>query len=163
MHQSYEIQIPVQVKERFGAPSFWVYTRLVARRIRPIPIRLLVDTGSPWTALAPRDWKLLGLIPRILNKATKYPRIGYAGYNFERYVMTNAKLRFKNRTGGIITIIVPELSILVPTGKIPKLVEDKIDSVLGMDICTPPIFDEKTKEWFIVPWENIKVEVSSIT
>ena len=86
MHQSYEIQIPVQVKERFGAPSFWVYTRLVARRIRPIPIRLLVDTGSPWTALAPRDWKLLGLTPRILNKATKYPRIGYAGYNFERYI-----------------------------------------------------------------------------
>lgn len=68
--------------------------------------------------------------------------------------MTEVKLRFRNRVGGIIAIIVSELSVLIPAKKIPKVTEDKKDSVLGMDVSSPLIFDYKAKEWFIVP-ENI--------
>jgi hypothetical protein len=56
-------------------------------------------------------------------------------------------------------MIVPELSVLIPAKKIPKRVEDKIDSVLGMDASLPPIFDDKAKEWFIAFREHIKFEL----
>lgn len=78
------------------------------------------DAGSPWTALSPKDWKLLGIALRTTRRVEEHSRIGYAGYSFERRMILDAKLRFRGRAGNIITATIPELSVLVPVEKFPK-------------------------------------------
>jgi hypothetical protein len=79
--------------------------------------------------------------------------LDYAGRSFQRYLLRNVVLVFKDITGKLITCDFPSLTILVPTKKLHPAELKGIDSVLGMDFIKREGFhfsyDPKEKKTFL--------------
>ena len=80
------MKIPLRVRKRFGQFMPYGFISVRARRVRPIPIEVLVDTGSPWISITPKDVMILNISISALKRATDYPEIALGGFKFWRYL-----------------------------------------------------------------------------
>lgn len=104
--------------------------------MRPMPIEALVDTGSPWIAITPKDALRLNISIKHLRKAPQYTTVMLAGIKFWRYLLKGVSVHMKDEKGGIISIALPSISVLWPTQKkLPKGTKN-IPSILGSDFLT---------------------------
>jgi hypothetical protein len=98
-----------------------------------LPIFALVDSGSPWTALAPMDSQFLRIPIKTLRKAQEHPRILFAGDVFWRLLLTDVELVFKDDKGDIAKFEMPSVSVLDPIAKKPVEEYKGIPSVIGVE------------------------------
>ena len=123
------------MRKRFGQPMPFIFIKVLAPkyRIRPVPIELLVDTGSPWIAISPKDSTVLNIPIPALKKASEYPEVSLAGYKFWRFLMKDVSIHLRDEAEKMVPIDLSSISVLVPT-KTPFPDEIKhIPSVLGDD------------------------------
>ena len=110
------MKFPIRVVDRFGQwMPFMVFT-IKANRVRPMPIEALIDTGSPWLAITPKDSLRLNISIKHLEKAHKYPIITLAGFKFHRYTLNKANVCLKDTNGKLFDYNFP-ISVLWPTKK----------------------------------------------
>jgi hypothetical protein len=130
------MKIPLRTHKQFDELMISVTATIKAPHIRrPLPLEFLVDTGSPWIALAPRDVKKTNIPISALKKPTKFVTILFAGAKFWRYLLGNASVYLVNELGNMVKIDLPTVSVLWPTkGKSEEF--DCIPSVLGCDFIT---------------------------
>jgi hypothetical protein len=102
-------------------------------RTRLLPISALVDSGSPWTSLAPLDSKMLNVPIKALRRATNHPRIMFAGDEFWRLLMNNIELYLKDQNGEIVKLELPSVTVLDPIRKTPAEEYRGIPSVIGVN------------------------------
>jgi len=98
-----------------------------------MPIWVLVDTGSPWTAITPYDAMKLAIPTSALKVDAKYPNILFAGEKFRRLILKDVDLRIRDEAGKTIAFDLPSVSILSPTRNVPPKEFKGIPSVLGDD------------------------------
>ena len=129
------MKVPLRVRTRFGQPMlfFFISIRAPKYHIRPAPVEVLVDTGSPWVAIAPKDSARLNIPIKALERASEHPRIAFAGYSFWRYLMRDVTLHFRDEEENIIAMDLPSISVLTPIVKAPPSEIKHIPSVLGND------------------------------
>lgn len=128
------MRIPLRIAKRFDQWMPFISLVVRATHIRPIPIEALVDTGSPWIAITPKDVLRLGISIKRLKRATKYPIVSLAGHKFERYLLKGTVF-VEDEEGQIVRIDMP-ISILWPTKKRWPDEIKEIPSVLGIDFLT---------------------------
>ncbi|MCS4540944.1 MAG: hypothetical protein HY929_01265 [Euryarchaeota archaeon] len=116
-------------------PFAFISIRTLRYRIRPMPLWVLVDTGSPWTSITPYDAMMLK-IQEPLKRATDYPEILFAGQKFWRLLLTDVSLRLKDETENVVAFDLPSITILKPTKKISSEEFKGIPSVLGIDFMS---------------------------
>ena len=125
------MKIPLRIIRRFGQPMPFILITIKAPRVSPMPIEALVDTGSPWIAITPRDILRLNLSIKRLRRAKEYPMVSLAGYKFQRYELQGS-VRVKDEERRVLDVNLP-ISVLWPTKKkMPEEVKH-IPSVLGID------------------------------
>ena len=129
------MKIPLRVRRKFGQWMPFVSLAIYAPRVRPVPIEALVDTGSPWIAIGPRDALRLNISIKHLRKATEYTTVALGGYRFWRYQLRGT-VRLRDEEGRIISIDLPSISVLRSTKKKPPEGMKDIPSVLGSDFLT---------------------------
>lgn len=130
------MKIPLRVHKQFDELMISVIATVKAPQVRrPLPLEFLVDTGSPWMAIAPRDVKKTNIPIQVLRKPTKYVTILFAGAKFWRYLLTNASVYLVDESSRIVKIDLPTVSVLWPTKGNPAEF-DSIPSVLGCDFIT---------------------------
>ena len=130
------MKIPLRWRRQFDELMAIAVATIRAPHVRrPVPIELWMDTGSPWTAIAPRDAKKLNIPIIALKKAEKFATIRFAGSKFQRYLLEDVSMYMRDESGKIVKINLPVISVLWPTtGKVEKY--DSIPSVLGCDFLT---------------------------
>jgi hypothetical protein len=149
------MKIPLSVRQRFSQlmPFAFIGLRSSKYRIRPMPIWVLVDTGSPWTAITPDDAMKLDIPTHALKPDTKYPIILFAGGKFRRLLLTDTSLNIREETGKTVTFVPPPITVLSPTKKISPEEFRGIPSVLGDDFLTTEglslHFDPRKEEAFL--------------
>jgi len=127
------MKIPLRIRKQFDELMAFVTATVRAPHIRrPLPIEFLVDTGSPWIALAPRDVKKTNISIPALKKPTKFVTTLFAGSKFWRYLLENASVYLVDEIGNMVRIYLPKVSVLWPTKGKPEEF-DSIPSVLGCD------------------------------
>lgn len=130
------MKIPLRIRKQFDELMAFVTATVRAPHIRrPLPIEFLVDTGSPWIAIAPKDAKKTNIPIHALKKSTKFVTILFAGSKFWRYLLENASVYLVDEIGDIVRIHLPMVSVLWPTRGKPEEF-DSIPSVLGCDFIT---------------------------
>jgi hypothetical protein len=135
------MKIPLRVHKQFDELMISTTATIKALHVRrPLPLEFLVDTGSPWMALAPRDVKKTNIPIQALKKPTKYVTILFAGAKFWRYLLTNASVYVVDELSKMVKIDLPMVSVLWPTKGNPEEF-DSIPSVLGCDFITIGEFD----------------------
>ena len=105
---------------------------------RPVPIDMLVDTGSPWTVITPKEYERLKIPLRTLERASDISQVYLSGHTFWRYLLYDVTLRFRDENGKLIKVDLPLIGVLVPTKK-DREVED-IPSILGCDFLKQTCF-----------------------
>lgn len=131
------MKIPLRVRNRFDQAMPFVSITINYPRIRPVPIDCLVDTGSPWLAIAPKDVLVLNIPVSKLRKAKKYPEVGFAATTFWRYVLPKPSIRLRAENSKVAQIDPPSISVLWPTkGKPQRKRIKSIVSVIGSDFLT---------------------------
>jgi len=119
---------------------------------RPVPIKFLVDTGSPWIAISPKDAIKLNIPILRLPKAAEHKTIVFAGDKFERRLLSNTDLYLRDEKGEVIKINLDSISVLKPTKRISEKIKH-IPSVLGCDFLTTSkfrlCFDPSNEEGFL--------------
>jgi len=88
------MKIPLRVRKRFGQPMPFVFIIVRAPHVKPVPIDVLVDTGSPWMAIAPGDSQRLRIPVSSLEKAEEYLIVQLEGYKFRRLLLKRPTLRW---------------------------------------------------------------------
>ena len=126
------MRIPLRVRVKFGQPIPFVFAILRAPHLRPIPINFLVDTGSPWVAIAPADSRRLGISLSRLRRASEHLRVRFAGYVFQRLLLENVTLYLRDEDGAPVRVPMSPVTVLKPLGKPTSYVES-LPSVLGSD------------------------------
>jgi hypothetical protein len=130
------MKIPLRIRKQFDELMISATATIRASCIRrPLPLEFLVDTGSPWIALAPRDVKKTNIPITSLKKPKKYVTILFAGAKFWRYLLQNASAYLIDESGNMVKIDLPIVSVLWPTKGKPEEY-DAIPSVLGCDFIT---------------------------
>lgn len=129
------MKIPLKLRKRFDEYMTFVsfIIRAPQHHIRLLPILALVDSGSPWTSLAPMDSKMLNVPVRTLRRATNHPRIMFAGDEFWRLLMTDVELFFRDQNGEIVKFELPSVTVLDPIRRAPAEEYRGIPSVIGVD------------------------------
>jgi hypothetical protein len=134
------VKIPLRIRRQFDEPM--VFTDLVIRAPhvrRPSPTEFLADTGSPWTSIAPRDARRLGIPISALRAPQKFATVSLAGSSFHRYLVEDATAYLRDEGGRMVSVQLPAVSVLWPTKGKPEEF-DYIPSVLGCDFLTPGNF-----------------------
>ena len=127
------MKIPLRIRKQFDELMAFANATIRGPHIRrPVPIEFLVDTGSPWIAMAPKDVKKVNISIPALKKPQKFVTILFAGSKFWRYLLENASVYVLDETGNIVKVDLPTVSVLWPTKGKPEEF-DSIPSVLGCD------------------------------
>jgi len=130
------MKIPLRVHKIFDELMASTSATIKAPCVRrPLPTEFIVDTGSPWIALAPRDVTKTNIPIAALKKPKQYLTILFAGAKFWRYLLENATVYLLDESGKMVTINLPTVSVLWPTKGKPEEF-DAIPSVLGCDFIT---------------------------
>ena len=130
------MKIPLMVRERFNQLMPFVPITIKARHVRrSIPVIALVDTGSPWLALTPKDIGRLNIPMSAPTKPKEFPIIGFAGSRFWRYLLTDVTVFLRTETDEIVSVSLPSISLLWPTkGKSEEF--EALPNVIGSDFLT---------------------------
>lgn len=139
--------IPLHIRSWFGEqaifPTFFIKG---IPRLRPVPVEGLVDTGSPWLALSPRDCETLNIQTKTLSLPSENIDIRMAGIKFKRMLTGNVEIVVLGEKGNPIRVKMPYVSVLAPT----KQSEENVPSVVGMDFirhsCFSLHYDHKKAE-----------------
>lgn len=126
------MKIPLRVRKRFGQPMPFVFIIVRAPHVKPVPIDVLVDTGSPWMAIAPGDSQRLRIPVSSLEKAEEYQIVQLAGYKFRRLLLKRATIHLRGEQGKLVKVDMQSVTVLQPVGK-PSSYIKQIPSVLGSD------------------------------
>jgi len=149
------LKIPLLIRERFKElmPFTFIVLSNPEYRVSPRPIWVLVDTGSPWTALTPYDAILSKVPTHALKRATDFSEFSFAGHKFWRLMLPEIILSLKYETGKMSRYEMPSITIMNPTKKIPPEEFKGIPSVLGVDFLRINgfylHFDPKNNEAFL--------------
>lgn len=109
----------------------FAFITIRAVHVRPIPIDALVDTGSPWIAITPKDVLRLNISIKHLKKAPEHAVVSLGGYKFWRYQL-GGTVCIRDEKGKAMGVNLP-ISILWPTlKKWPEAIRH-IWSLLGSD------------------------------
>jgi len=128
------MKIPLRLRSPFGQLMPFAFVTIRAPRVRPIPIDVLVDTGSPWIAITPKDILRLHIPIKHLKKATKHATVSLGGFKFWRYEV-GGTVYVKDEEGKAIGVKLP-ISVLSPTAKKwPEQIKH-IWSILGNNYLT---------------------------
>lgn len=125
------MRVPLRLRRPFDEWWAFAFITIRAPRVRPLPIEVLVDTGSPWIAITPKDILRLNISIKHLKKATKYVTVSLGGHKFWRYQLRGT-VHIKNEEGKVIDVNLP-ISMLWPTVKKWPNVIKHIPSILGSD------------------------------
>ena len=138
------------------------YYKSISREVEPSPfvkftfrwpryrawgvvLEALVDTGSPFTALTPRDTQRLQIPLSRLDRHPELHAISYASISFVPRFAKGAELIFKDEKGERHPIKHEPLLVLEPTiprAKWEEMQVYRIPNVIGMDFI---------KKWRIKP------------
>jgi len=117
-----------------------------------MPINALIDTGSPWLALSPKDSKLLNIPIKNLRTARQFTNISFAGHKFRRLITKEVELHVLDEKNKVVNLKMPSVSVLKPTKKKDEI--DIIPSVIGMDFLTSNnlslYYSPKKKEAYLI-------------
>jgi len=105
-------------------------------RVWKVPLEALVDTGSPFTALSPRDAVRLQIPLSRLERHPELPTIFFAGLNFTPRIAKGAELIFRDKNGNDHPIKHESLYALEPTTPRAKWEEKgafRLPNIIGMD------------------------------
>ena len=127
--------IPLRVRKKFDQLMPFAFITVKAHHVRPIPVEALVDTGSPWLALTPKDIRRLNISISALKRPKKFAIVYLAGSKFWRYLLTKATIRLRAEGDEIVRVRLPSVSVLWPTKGKPKDYEP-IPNVMGSDFLT---------------------------
>lgn len=129
---------PLDVRQRFGQWMAFatISIRAPQYRIRPVILWVLVDTGSPWTAITPNDAFLLKIPIKALSKDDEFPTIQFAACKFWRLLMKNISVHIRDDARKVIAVNMPSTTVLEPMKTIPPEEFKGIPSVLGCDFLT---------------------------
>ncbi len=128
------MKFPINVTKRYGE---LMPTITVGVYGRPISLKGLVDTGSPFTVLTPAGMALLKIriLPRRVPK--EHYNIVLAGYEFKRNLMDSLPICLKTGSKKGAVFDMPDVGVLTPSKKvdIKKLHKDfgQVDIILGCD------------------------------
>ena len=123
------------VRKKFDQSMPFAFITIKARHVRPIPVEALVDTGSPWLAITPKDVKRLNISISALRKPEKFAIVHLAGFKFWRYLLAKTTIRLRAEGNKIVRVRLPSVSVLWPTRGKPKEYEP-IPSLIGSDFLT---------------------------
>lgn len=110
-----------------------------------MPLEALVDTGSPFTALSPRDTVRLQIPLSRLDRHPELLSISFAGIDFIPRLAKGAEFIFRDKDGEEHEIKHEPLYVLEPTTLRSKWEEKgafRLPNVIGMDFI---------KKWRIKP------------
>lgn len=116
-----------------GAP-FLGLTLIPSCHAKHIPMEWLVDTGSPWTVVSPKDAQLLNIPVSKLPKATETPNIFLCGSKFERHMLGDVTLGVIDADGKGTKISFPKITVLGSTHN--SDIAMHMPSILGCDFLT---------------------------
>ena len=105
-------------------------------RIWAAPLEAVLDTGSPFTAIATRDAERYQIPFSKLNRDPNLPPIGFAGLKFIPRFVKNTELMFRDEEGKRHTIQHEPLYILepdLPRGLWRERGVYRLPNVIGMD------------------------------
>lgn len=105
-------------------------------RVWAAPLEALVDTGSPFTAIATRDAERFQIPFSKLNRNPNIPAICFAGLKFILRVANNTELIFKDEEEKRHTIQYESLYILepdLPHGLWRERGVHRLPNIIGMD------------------------------
>ncbi|MFH0862742.1 MAG: retroviral-like aspartic protease family protein [Candidatus Altiarchaeota archaeon] len=125
------MKVPLAVNRTFGEWMLYAHISIRSCRVNPVPIRVLVDTGSPWLAISPKDAKQLNMPISSLTKPKESPKIWFGGHIFYRLLLDDVTIHLKEEDGEIVSVEMPSVSVLQPTKKAEEV--NKLPSVLGCD------------------------------
>lgn len=125
------MKFPLHLRRPFGEWWAFAFITIRAPRVRPVPIEALVDTGSPWISITPKDLSKLNIPVKRLKKAAKYTIVSLGGYKFLRYQL-GGTVYIKNEGGKMLGVNLP-ISVLWPTKKKWPADVKHIPSILGSD------------------------------
>ena len=129
------MKFPIRVTKKFGQWMPYIVFLIKANRVKPMSIEALVDTGSPWLAITPKDCLRLNIPISHLIKSAEWPTITLASFKFYRYVFPTTNICLKDEKGKLFNFKFP-ISVLWPTKKKwPDQIKD-IPSVMGSDFLT---------------------------
>ena len=121
----------------FEPSPFVKYTfRWPRYRVWGTVLEALVDTGSPFTALAPRDAQRLQISFSKLDRHPELRAISYASISFIPRFAQDAELIFKDDGGERHTIKHEPLYVLepiIPRAKWEEMGAFRVPNIIGMD------------------------------
>lgn len=106
-------------------------------RVWRVPLEALVDTGSPFTALSPRDTVRLQIPLSRLDRHPELISIAFGGLDFIPRLAKGAEFIFKDKDGGEHEIKHEPIYALEPTTLRSKWEERgafRFPNVIGMDL-----------------------------
>ena len=128
-------KIPLHIRGLFGEEGIFLnFTIRGIPHANIIPVNALVDTGSPWLSISPKDCRLLNIPQNFLENAREFASISFAGQKFRRLVAKEVKIHVLAENNTILEFAMPSISVLKPTKKSAET--DLIPSVVGMDFMT---------------------------
>ena len=139
------MRLPLHIKDNFGQPALYIQLVVIGRHVRHAPIECLVDTGSPWMVISPKDAITLNIpVSRLPEVTDKYANVNFAGAKFKRRLLRNIEVALTNDKGGIERIKLPSVSVLESTIKPTPEGAKRIPSVLGCEF----LMNNKFGLWF---------------
>lgn len=146
-------RIPCQVRRQFKDAKMPFVTISVSSKSPPIRTgtTALLDTGSPYTGMSPRDL----LKSRMRMKLAKGETIELAGMKFFAPVMKEAIIRLRTEEGKTLSYEVDDMRAFVPTridDRIMRKAQD-IPTIVGVDFLEAHglalFFDPKAQEAYL--------------
>lgn len=112
------------------APYIAAFLLAPKYRVHHKPLEALVDTGSPFTTLAPRDAEHFQIPVNRLPAFQPSPRIRMAGYSCPAHQMSGVQLLFRDMEGKAAVFPVQMIALGLP----PKSHGiESVPSIIGMD------------------------------
>jgi hypothetical protein len=129
-------------------------------RVWVAPLEALVDTGSPFTAIATRDAERYQIPLSKLNRDQRLPPIGFAGLGFIPRLASNTELIFTDEKGKRHSIKYEPLYVLEPN--LPHNLWSKkgvyrLPNIIGMDF----LIHHKVKAYMDPSSEEFRLEFPS--
>lgn len=128
------VEIPCLVRKFLSGLNFAFLPVTIRSGFFNGHVLMMIDTGSPYTVIAPRDAMRFRLSMKGLARRPGHS-IHLAGFKFKRHPMGETRLTIRTEKESPITVLSPCFSIIVPTKVNKKILKDvqSIPSIMGID------------------------------
>lgn len=129
-------KIPLKIRRWFGENGlFLTFALRGVPHIRMVPIDGLVDTGSPWLTISPKDRELLNIPLSKLIHPSENINIRFGGYRFRRFILKDVEIHLLDENEKLFKVHMPSVSVLTAATKQDSEVYT-LPSVVGMDFLS---------------------------